>query len=62
MLLFLIQIACKAKYQNALTKKGVIKGSKEKEFHLTAEIARTIQYKNKKYDANGNKELYQKVK
>jgi len=49
------------KYQNALTKKGVIKGSKEKEFHLTAEIARTIQYKNKKYDANGNKELYQKA-
>jgi 5-methylcytosine-specific restriction endonuclease McrA len=40
------------KHRNKLTVQGAIKGSKDKEFHLTANIHRTIQYKPKNRSKN----------
>jgi hypothetical protein len=50
------------KYKDSFTKAGIIKGTKiEKTYHLTADIERTIRYKNKKYKQTGEgPQLYQK--
>ena len=51
------------KYKDSFTKAGIIKGTKvDKIFHLTADIERTIRYKNKKYRQTGEgPQFYQKI-